>query len=181
MTQARHTGFAKLTQKDLSAAIARHEFLYSGRGGGARGSFFFCDLSGLDLSGRNLADADFTGAVLEETNLAGARLDSSSFFGADLRRANLAGASLRRADLRGASLRGANLIGADLYEADLREGTIAEKERSGNLRLLQHDIGASELPAAMLNSANLERARLTGAMAVQADFTDAVMKGCRLA
>ena len=39
-------------------------------------------------------------------------------------------------------LRGANLIGADLYEADLREGTIAEKERSGNLRLLQHDIGA---------------------------------------
>ena len=49
---------------------------------------------------------------------------------------------MRRADLRGASLRGANLIGADLYEADLREGTIAEKDRYGNLRLLQHDLGA---------------------------------------
>ena len=62
---------------------------------------------------------------------------------------------MRRADLRGASLRGANLIGTDLYEADMREGTIAEKDRYGNLRLMQHDVGPSELPAAMLNSANL--------------------------
>ena len=73
MNRARHTGFAKLTQKDVSQAVARHEMLYSGRMGGARAAFAFCDLSGLDLSGRNLADADFTGAVLEETNFAGAR------------------------------------------------------------------------------------------------------------
>ena len=46
--------------------------------------------------------------------------------------------------------------------------------------MLQHDLGPAELPAAMLNSANLERAKMTGAMAVQADFTDAMMKGCRL-
>ena len=104
MKQARHTGFAKLTQKDVSAAAARHEMLHSGRMGGARAVFIFCDLSGLDLSGRNLADADFTGAVLEETNFTGAKLDSASFFGADLRRANLSGASLRRVDMRGARI-----------------------------------------------------------------------------
>src|ERR1700753_726521 len=167
------TSFAKLSQKEASAAAARHEMLYSGRMGGARAVFAFTDLSGLDLSGRNLADADFTGAVLEETNFAGARLDSASFFGADLRRANLTNAQMRRADLRGASLRGANLIGADLFEADFREGAIAEKERNGNLRVMLHDLGPSELPSAMLHSANLERARMTGAMAVQADFTDA--------
>src|SRR5476651_2583915 len=106
MYPVRRTSFAKLSLKDLSAAAARHEMLYSGRMGGARAVFAFCDLSGLDLSGRNLADADFTGAMLEEINLSGARLDSASFFGADLRRANLAGASVRRADLRGACLRG---------------------------------------------------------------------------
>ena len=78
-------------------------------------------------------------------------------------------------------MRGANLIGADLYECDLREGTIAEKDRFGNLRLMQHDIGPSELPAAMMHSANLERAKMTGVIAVQADFTDAMMKGCSLA
>jgi uncharacterized protein YjbI with pentapeptide repeats len=31
-----------------------------------------------------------------------------------------------------------------------------------------------------MHSANLERAKMTGAIAVQADFTDAIMKGCRL-
>ena len=171
MTPERRISFSKLTQKQASAAVARHEMLYAGRMGGARAVFAFCDLSGLDLSSRNLADADFTGAILEEISLAGARLDSASFFGADLRRTNLEGASMRRCDMRGASLRGANLIGADLCEADLREGTIAEKDRFGNLRLLQHDIGASELPDALMNSANLERAKMTGAIAIQADFT----------
>src|SRR3984885_6386590 len=136
--------FSKLTQKQAVAAAARHEMLYAGRMGGARAVFAFCDLTGLNLSGRNLADADFTGAVLEETNLSGAKLDSASFFGADLRRSNLANASMRRVDLRGASLRGANLIAADLYEADLREGTIAEKDKYGNLKILQHDLGPSE-------------------------------------
>ena len=181
MTATERITFTKLTQKQAAAAAARHEMLYAGRMGGARAVFAFCDLSGLDLAGRNLADADFTGAILEECNFAGARLESASFFSADLRRANLAGASLRRADLRGALLRGANLIGADLYEADMREGTIAEKDRYGNLRILQHDVGPTELPSALLTSANLERARMTGVFAVQADFTDAMMRGCRLA
>ena len=149
MSDPRRKSFAKYSQNDAAAAAARHEMLYSGRRGGARAVFAFADLSGLDLSGRNLADADFTGAILEEANLAGARLDSASFFGADLRRANLTHASLRRCDLRGVCLRGANLIGADLYEADLREGTIAEKDKYGNLRVLQHDVGPSELPAAL--------------------------------
>src|ERR1700743_3346972 len=180
MTTPVRTTFAKLTQKEASAAAAPHEMLYSGRRGGARAVFAFTDLSGLDLSGRNLSDADFTGALLEETNFQGARLDSASFFGSDLRRANLAGASMRRTDMRGCSLRGANLIGADLYEADLREGTIAEKDRFGNLRVMQHDIGPSELPEALLSSANLERAKMTGVLAVQADFTDAIMRSCKL-
>ena len=89
MTTVQRISFTKLSQKQAAAAAARHEMLYSGRMGGARAVFAFCDLSGLDLSGRNLADADFTGAILEETNLAGARLETASFFGADLRRANL--------------------------------------------------------------------------------------------
>ena len=55
MPQARHTGFAKLTQKDVTAAIARHEMLYTGRLGGARAIFAFCDLAGLDFSGPTCA------------------------------------------------------------------------------------------------------------------------------
>ena len=168
------------SQAEVDLICAKHDRLWTSRPGGARAVFAWCDLTGVDLRGRNLCDADFTGAVLEEANFAGAKLDMASFFGADMRRSNLEGASMRRVDMRGASLRGANLIGTDLYEADLREGTIAEKDKYGNLRVLQHDIGASEMPAAMMNSANLSGTKMTGAMAVQADFTDAIMKGCRL-
>src|SRR5262245_60923790 len=178
--KTRRLSCTKLSEKEVAAAAARHELLYSGRTGGARAVFAFCDLSGLDLSGRNLADADFTGAFLEETNLAGARLDSASFFGASLQRANLTGASLRRADLRGSSLRGANLFGADLYEADLREGKIAENSRRSGFKILQHGVGPTELPDALFASANLERAKMGNSIAVQADFTDAVMRNCRL-
>ena len=178
--KSRRTNYTKLSDKQVAAAAARHELLYSGRIGGARAVFAFCDLSGLDLSGRNLADADFTGAYLEETNLAGARLDAASFFGASLKRANLAGASLRRADMRGTSLRGANLIGADLYEADLREGKIASQGASGDLKILQHDTGPTDLPGALMSSANLERAKLCGVIAIQSDFTDAIMRNCRM-
>jgi uncharacterized protein YjbI with pentapeptide repeats len=62
----------------------------------------------------------------------------------------------------------------------LGEGAIAEKDRFGNLRVMQHDIGESELPDALLSSANLERAKMSGAMAIQADFTDAIMRNCKL-
>jgi uncharacterized protein YjbI with pentapeptide repeats len=82
MNTARRISFARLSQKEAMAMVARHEMLFAGRRGGARAAFAFCDLSGLDLSGRNLADADFTGAVLEETKLAEARSESASFFGA---------------------------------------------------------------------------------------------------
>ena len=105
MTKAQHTGFARLTQQEVSAAAARHQMLYSGRPRGARTILAFCDLSGLKLAGHNLADADFSGAILEETIFAGAKLDSSSFFGADLRRSNPSRGSLRRVDARGASMR----------------------------------------------------------------------------
>ena len=53
------------------------------------------------LAGRNLANADFTGAVMEESTFEGAKLDSASFFGADLRRANLVNAAFESNDADG--------------------------------------------------------------------------------
>jgi uncharacterized protein YjbI with pentapeptide repeats len=67
-----------------------------------------------------------------------------------------------------------------MYEADLREGKIAEKGTSGDLKVLQHDIGPTEMPAALMSAANLERAKLSGAIAIQADFTNAIMRNCKM-
>ena len=126
----------RLTQHEADLICARHERLWASKPGGARAVFSWMDLSGLELSGRNLADADFTGAVLAGTNLSKARLDHATLFGCDLQEANLTGASLKRADLRACCLRGANLTNADMFEADLREGLIAAVDKVKGLRVI---------------------------------------------
>jgi uncharacterized protein YjbI with pentapeptide repeats len=125
----------RLTQQEVDIICARHDRLFSARMGGARAVFAWCEMHGLDLSARNLCDADFTGAYLVGCKLVGTKLDNASFFGADMQGSNFTDASLRRADLRGSCLRGANLSGADLFEADLREGAIASMDRDKGLRI----------------------------------------------
>ncbi|MES2834682.1 MAG: pentapeptide repeat-containing protein, partial [Pseudomonadota bacterium] len=171
----------RLSQEELDAICIRHDRLWQARPGGARAVFAWMDLSGLSLRGRNLADADFAAANMIGCDLTGARLDNATFFGADLQDAILVEASLKRADLRGACLRGADLTGADLFEADLREGTIASADAKLGFRVVEAQ-GRSDTQAqgACLVGANLQRSKLTGVVAVQADFTDAIMKDCKL-
>src|SRR5690242_3139823 len=100
-TATSSTMHRRITQAEVDAVCARHDRLWSGRMGGARAVFTWKDMPGLDLSGRNLCDADFTGPILVDCNMKGARLDNANLFGADLQGAQLQDASLRRADLRG--------------------------------------------------------------------------------
>ena len=95
-----------ISQLELDQMVFAHgRFLK--RQGGHRAIFRSCDLSHLDLSGQNLPEADFTGAVLYGTRLAGARMTAATFYGADLRLTNFEAADLTRCDMRGACLRGA--------------------------------------------------------------------------
>ena len=172
--------FQRPSQVEVDAVCARHDRLWQAKPGGARAVFSWVDLSGLDLRGRNLTDADFTGALLVGTDLTGARLDHATLYGADLQGARLIEASLRRADLRGACLRACDLTGADLFEADLREGAIAEADRATGYRKLEHVNRTGDLQGAVLAGANLQRSKLSGVMAMCADFSDAVMRDCKL-
>jgi uncharacterized protein YjbI with pentapeptide repeats len=93
----------KMTQAELDGVIKRHEMYQAGRMGGQRALLSYRDLTGLNLAGKNLSDADFTAAFLQDANLAGTNLSHAMMFGCNLVRANLRGATLVRADLRGAS------------------------------------------------------------------------------
>jgi uncharacterized protein YjbI with pentapeptide repeats len=172
----------RITQAEAEKICARHDRLWTSKPGGARAVFAWMDLSGLDLTGKNLCDADFSGAVLAGCKLAGARLDHATLFGADLQDCDLTGASMRRADLRGACLRNADLTGADMFEADLREGVLAAADPKFGFRKLEAG-GPSrrgDAEGAILVGANLERSKLSGVIAVKADFTDAILKDARL-
>lgn len=87
-------------------------------------SCYGCDLSGLDLSGKNLKKvdlekADLSGCNLEKSDLRKANLKGTLLVDANLKKARLDKADFYKADLRGADLTGASQKDADFDGAEL--------------------------------------------------------------
>lgn len=137
--------------------------------GGRRAGLKLTNLSGIDLSGRCLAEADLSGALLQGANLVHA----------DLREANLFGADLTRADLTEACLEGADLRGARLERATLN-GAIMVSVRAGPMPIRDHPDWPTNLTRAKLASASLSNAMLTQATLIRADLTGADLQGADL-
>jgi uncharacterized protein YjbI with pentapeptide repeats len=92
---------AALAKIDLSASDGKKPFILSG-----------IDLSGANLRQANLFWVEFKAANLRGADFKGAKLYRVNFNGADLSRADLAGADLLYTDFLDANLSGANLSGA---------------------------------------------------------------------
>lgn len=125
-------------------------------------SFRGAKLEGADLSGQDLANADFTGANLEGADLSGAMASGALFTGA-----NLSGADLSGAVLVAASFTGANLEGTDM------SGVRMSRARCDGANLEGADLSGADLTSASFAGANLEGAVLSRARLVDADFTSA--------
>ena len=76
-------------------------------------------MSGVDLSGLQLIETNFTGANLKGANLGGVNLSGANLTDADLTGADIIGANLNAVDLSGANLSSANLTFASLHNANL--------------------------------------------------------------
>jgi hypothetical protein len=76
-------------------------------------------LHGLNLSGKDLHDAELHGA-----DLSGDRLRDTNLTGADLTDANLRGAVLTGAILKAANLSGADLSGAQIFDTQFEQADI---------------------------------------------------------
>lgn len=87
-----------------------------------------CDLTGVDLTNKNLAGVDLEGADLTGSRLAGADLEK-----ANLKGAVLIGADLKDANLEGADLYKANLSKADLTGAELKDALLDDVQVSGTI------------------------------------------------
>ena len=72
--------FRRISQHEADVVALKHELLYKGQANGARADFSFCDLTGLNLGGRYLTEALFTGARLAHIDLSGTNLDSANLF-----------------------------------------------------------------------------------------------------
>ena len=160
---------------ELDRILTLHAAFMARAPGGRRAILKFVNLSGCDLSGRCLAEADLSGALLQHANLAGINLRDATLFGADLTRCDLTEACLERADLRGATLRDAMMPRCNMVRIDLREGMLLSSE-GGNLRRMHAD-GGTAMHGAVLTGAKMQRARLSNVVLTQADLHDVDLRG----
>lgn len=118
-------------------------------------------LDGLDLSGADLSELDFTGRSLCAVNLKDASLRGSKLTGA-----NLTQAQMSRADLSGAALDGANLTLADLTASNVAGASFA------GASLAQTDLSRAHGAGAIFRGAKGRGARFSGGEWVSASFEE---------
>ncbi|MDK9722132.1 MAG: pentapeptide repeat-containing protein [Rhodospirillales bacterium] len=155
---------AKLTF-DLNGVLDGHRNWVLSRGTeGGRAALSRQNMTGVDLSGAILTQADLTycrltGAECSEAKLDGADLRYAEMAGADLTEAILGAARLRHVNLAGAKLKGANLRGADLSGADLRDADLEGAQMHG-ATLLDTLISDTDLSTAEgLTQAQINKAK----------------------
>ena len=170
----------RLTQAELDEVAHRHALFRESRSGGRRAVLLGYDLSGLCLAGSDLSDADFTGSSFYASDLRRAKFDSATLFACDFRQANMANVSLVHADVRGCFFAGAILAGANMFEADLRPGAQISRDAQGEFHVLRPENKPDADSMAGFTGANLTDAHLAGAIAIQTDFSEAIMRGCKL-
>ena len=149
-----------------------------------------CNLSDRDLAGEDLVGADLSDADLSGTDLRRAELTGADLSGADLRNTNVSDARLGAADLTSADLRDANLdstilTNADLTRAKVEGATFTHAGLAGatltRLDLSRVDLRDATLDGADLSHADVDHAHLNGADLSEADVSEANLGGANLA
>jgi len=129
----------------------------------------FLRLSGAELGGVDLSEANLEGALLSHAHLGEACLS----------RANLAGASLLDVWASDSFLTEANLKGSDLHGARFGEAWLDQANLEGaNLHrafLYRANLTGANLKGALLHGATLERAKLQKANLQRADLSGAIL------
>jgi uncharacterized protein YjbI with pentapeptide repeats len=186
-----------LTQGDLNAILMAGTRAFGGARNGSRVQLSRTKLDGLDLSNRNLTEADMSEASLISAVAFGSDFTRANLHCADLRDCDLSNTKLVRAEMRGAMVCGANLEFATLDGADLRATTVAyrgpgaaAREKEGetsvsvdfsNASLKGASLGHAQLDGASFAGALLQGANFKNARLTNVSFRNAVLTGVNLA
>jgi hypothetical protein len=121
------------------------------------------ELSGAELSLRNLAGINLDGADLTRGNLSRAALNKATFRNAKLNRADMLNARLVDANCFGASLSSANLSGADLSGANLGHAELFGANLTGAI-LTNTDFNQAKVGVTIFGNVDLSQARNLGTL-----------------
>jgi len=171
-----------IARSELEGVVRAHELFLARGSGGKRAKLVSRSLANVDLSNRNLSEADFTGSVLYGANLRFANFERANLYCTDLRNIDGRCGNFSHADMRGATLNGSNLSNAKLDHADFRAGRLAQHGLWGSGGVIDRNGSASgvdfsfcSLRGASFESANLKDANFSGAFIHATKF-----KGARL-
>jgi Pentapeptide repeats (8 copies) len=139
-----------------------------------------CDLSGVDLSRKQLVNADLqaanlVGAKLTSTNLTGAKLGGANLTGADLSNTNLSQAVLQAVSAIDVNFVGTNLTNTDLTYANL-VNTNFSRAILRNTNLGSANLALADFTGANLTALNLADANLTGAKGVNSPASGTIQQ-----
>ena len=155
----------KISFHELDLILRHHrQWLDSGASLGRR-----AELSGIDLSGRDLFGAILTRATIENVDFYGANLRTANF-----QEANIRGCRLSQAHIQWSILTGAIVDGCDLTRANLQFTEFS------NATLTDVDLGGAFFHNAYLTKAGLQRANLTGANLRFSTWESAVLEQVNL-
>ena len=107
----------KLTQVKLDRIVVKHSLWLKNTGEGVQADFRNKDLSGLNLSHRNMSMAVFNSAKLENVDFTGADLTQANFIDANLAYADLSNAKLKEANFTRAFMHKVNFFQTDICDA----------------------------------------------------------------
>ncbi|MDZ8184383.1 MAG: pentapeptide repeat-containing protein [Nostoc sp. ChiSLP02] len=147
-------------------------------------------LTGINLSGSDLNNAELENTNLAYANLRGVNLDNAKLEGAILSGANLEGAILSNANLKNANLCGVDLTNTIVLGANFKGVIIDENTKLDdknkliweivNQGAVDRNLSGVDLTEANLQSVNLERANLKQAKLYKANLTNSILDGVDL-
>jgi uncharacterized protein YjbI with pentapeptide repeats len=135
---------------------------------------------GIDLSGKDLREANLNSIIILHSNLSNTNLQYSELENAqisgDLSEIDLRNASLRNADLSDAFLFNANLSGAYFHDADLSRADLRDADLSGaniiNADLTNVDLNLADLNEAIFDCNSLRTTNFAAVNVTQIHIVD---------
>lgn len=120
------------------------------------------DFTGANLTGANLAHADFYRSIMMDANLSGVDLTNARLGGADLYHVNFTKATIFGTDLTGAVAQHSELRGAGFVAANLSHADFSDSNFTG-ATFYQANLTDAVFSGANLTGVNLKTSKVTGA------------------
>jgi len=129
-----------------------------------------CDLSEKNLSGKDLSFSNMKNTILRNSNLEKIKMVRADLSEADLSNSNARGASFQGANLDSSNLSGINLEKATLSSADIRNADLGNAKLSGaiilNVKMQNSNLKNAELSGIQIRISNFNNVNLTKSMLV---------------